>query len=74
MDWFRIREIQMQDREAPRWNLNGKTTADVARVTLDAVLQRRFYVLPHRQAAVAAEHRLRRTPRPHQTPTTGVES
>lgn len=35
------------------------TAADVARFTLDAVLQRRFYVLPHRKAAVGVENRLR---------------
>lgn len=35
------------------------TAADVARITLDAVLQRRFYVLPHRNAAIGVENRLR---------------
>ncbi len=35
------------------------SAADVARITLEAVLQRRFYVLPHRNAIGGVENRLR---------------
>ena len=35
------------------------SAADVARFTLDAVLQRRFYVLPHPKTVLGVEHRLR---------------
>lgn len=49
--------IMERTREAMR--AGRLTAADVARFTLDAVLQRRFYVLPHRKAAIGVEHRLR---------------
>jgi NAD(P)-dependent dehydrogenase (short-subunit alcohol dehydrogenase family) len=35
------------------------SAADVARFTLDAVQQRRFYVLPHRKSVAGAEQRLK---------------
>jgi len=49
----------MMDRTRDAMRSGRLTAADVARITLDAVLQRRFYVLPHRKAAVGVEHRLR---------------
>lgn len=49
----------LMDRARAAMRSGRLTAADVARVTLDAVQQRRFYVLPHHQAAVAVEHRLR---------------
>lgn len=45
-------------REATR--AGRLSAADVARITLEAVLERRFYVLPHPKAAVTVEQRLRK--------------
>ena len=47
------------DRTREAMRAGRLSAADVARYTLDAVLQRRFYVLPYRRAAIAVEHRLR---------------
>ena len=35
------------------------SAADVARITLDAVRERRFYILPHRKAGAGVEQRLK---------------
>lgn len=47
------------DRTREAMRAGRLTAADVASFTLDAVLQRRFYVLPHRKASVGVENRLR---------------
>jgi len=47
------------DRTREAMRAGRLSAADVARFTLDAVLQRRFYVLPHRRASIGLEHWLR---------------
>ncbi|UUZ68788.1 hypothetical protein LP416_02385 [Polaromonas sp. P2-4] len=47
------------DRTREAMRAGRLTAADVASFTLDAILQRRFYVLPHRKASLGVEHRLR---------------
>lgn len=48
----------IMDRTREAMRAGRLTAADVARFTLDAVLQRRFYVFPHRKASIGVEHRL----------------
>jgi hypothetical protein len=48
----------IMDRTKDAMKAGRLTAADVARITLDAVLDGRFYVLPHRKAASGVEQRL----------------
>jgi NAD(P)-dependent dehydrogenase (short-subunit alcohol dehydrogenase family) len=52
-------ESPILDRTRDAMRAGKLSAADVARFTLEAVLQRRFYVLPHRRAGIGVEHRLR---------------
>lgn len=49
----------IMDRTREAMRAGRLSAADVAAFTLEAVLQRRFYVLPHRKAGQGVEHRLR---------------
>jgi NAD(P)-dependent dehydrogenase (short-subunit alcohol dehydrogenase family) len=48
----------IMDRTREAMRAGRLSAADVAAFTLDAVMQRRFYVLPHRKAGQGVEHRL----------------
>lgn len=50
-------EIMGRTRDAMK--AGRLTAADVARFTLDAILDKRFYILPHRKAAAGVADRLR---------------
>jgi NAD(P)-dependent dehydrogenase (short-subunit alcohol dehydrogenase family) len=52
-------DAPIMDRTREAMKAGRLTAADVARFTLDAVLQGRFYILPHRKAAAGVADRLR---------------